>query len=161
MIAPGRADEVRLRPMRWRDVEPATALERELFAVDAWTPELFWSELAGVPTTRWYTVASVGERLVGYAGLMVIGREADVQTVAVARRMQGEGLGRALLEALVSEAGRRGCANVMLEVASDNAAARTLYDHLGFTEVRRRRDYYAPGTDAVVMRRRIRDGSRA
>ncbi|NYI05953.1 ribosomal protein S18-alanine N-acetyltransferase [Allostreptomyces psammosilenae] len=50
----------RLRPMRWWDLESVLALERRLFPEDAWSPGMFWSELADTrhpAATRHYTVA--------------------------------------------------------------------------------------------------------
>jgi ribosomal-protein-alanine N-acetyltransferase len=152
-----RTDEtaVRLRPMRWWDVADAAAMEPELFPAAPWTAAGFWSELAGVPATRYYVVAEDGSGLVGYAGLLVVGPEADVQTVAVRADRQGAGLGRVLVDDLLAEAGRRGCSRVLLEVREDNAAARHLYEVLGFDQVAVRPDYYGSGQDAVVMRLRL------
>jgi len=147
--------QVRLRPMRWWDVADAAAMEPELFPTAPWTAAGFWSELAGVPGTRYYVVAEDASGLVGYGGLMVVGPEADVQTVAVRSDRQGAGLGRVLVHDLLAEAVRRGCARMMLEVREDNAAARHLYEELGFEQVAVRRDYYGPGQDAVVMRLRL------
>ena len=148
-------DPLTLRAMRWTDLEAVLVLEHRLFAVDAWTAEQFWSELAGVPDTRTYLVAERDGVLVGYAGLMVSGRDADVQTVAVDDTARRTGIGQRLVQALAREARERGCVVMMLEVAVDNEAARRLYDSLGFTEVGRRRSYYAPGVDALVLRRRL------
>ncbi|WP_092862747.1 ribosomal protein S18-alanine N-acetyltransferase [Quadrisphaera sp. DSM 44207] len=161
--------------MRWWDVQPVVALERELFGATAWTPELFWSELAA--PDRWYAVleadaeagveagVEVGVEVgadaavVGYAGLAAPagGGEADVQTLAVAPAGQGRGLGRALLEALVERARERGAASVLLEVRADNEPARRLYAAAGFEHLAVRRRYYQPGdVDALVLRRRLR-----
>jgi [ribosomal protein S18]-alanine N-acetyltransferase len=150
-----------LRRMRWWDVAVAARLEAALFPADPWTEAGFWSELAGVPATRYYVVAEeagsdgAGPELVGYAGLMAVGPEADVQTVAVRADRQGAGVGQALVDALLVEARRRGCGQVLLEVREDNAAGRALYARLGFEQVGVRRGYYGPGTDALVLRLRL------
>jgi ribosomal-protein-alanine N-acetyltransferase len=144
-----------LRPMRWWDIAEAADLERALFTADPWTQAGFWSELAGVPDTRYYIVAEDGGQLVGYAGLLAVSGAADVQTVAVRADRQGTGLGRQLVDDLLAEARNRGCTQVMLEVREDNAAARRLYATAGFSEVGVRRGYYGPGADAVVMRLRL------
>jgi ribosomal-protein-alanine N-acetyltransferase len=146
-----------LRPMRWWDVEPVHVLESALFPDDPWSPAGFWSELAGVPGTRYYVVAETagGAAIVGYAGLLAVGPEADVQTVGVAAAAQGTGLGRRLVEDLLREAGERRCRTVMLEVREDNATARALYARLGFEPVGVRRGYYGPGHDALVLRLRL------
>jgi [ribosomal protein S18]-alanine N-acetyltransferase len=144
--------------MRWWDVPEALAIERALFA-DPWTEGTFWSELAGVPETRHYIVAESGDRVVGYAGLFATRHEADVQTLAVAAPRQGEGLGARLLTALLDEAARRDVGEVLLEVRADNDTAARLYERFGFERIGVRRGYYQPGRiDAVVMRRRSREG---
>jgi ribosomal-protein-alanine N-acetyltransferase len=150
-----------IRPMRWWDVETVLPTERDLFGPTAWTAETFWSELAA--PGRWYVVAAdttdveaagAGAPL-GYAGLMVFGADADVQTIAVSRVAQGRGVGSALLDALVAEAARRGATTLLLEVRADNAPAIALYTSRGFERIAVRRRYYQPGdVDAHVMRLR-------
>ncbi|MDQ1294097.1 MAG: [ribosomal protein S18]-alanine N-acetyltransferase [Actinomycetota bacterium] len=163
---------ISLVPLRWWHVEQVLPLERELFGPSAWTAETFWSELAH-PENRQYLVAvepspgasadsedgtgpgDGGTRIVGYAGVMVNASQADVQTIAVAPRAAGRGLGGRLLDALVGAAVRRGATCLMLEVRSDNAPALRLYTGRGFERIAIRRGYYQPeGADAWVMRRR-------
>jgi ribosomal-protein-alanine N-acetyltransferase len=144
-----------LRPMRWWDIDAAAAIEQELFP-DAWTVETFWAELAGVPETRHYLVAEDGGTVVGYAGIFATRHQADVQTVAVAPGRQGSGLGGLLLQALVDEARRRGCSEVLLEVRVDNGPALGLYERFGFERISVRRGYYQPGgVDGLVLRLRL------
>jgi ribosomal-protein-alanine N-acetyltransferase len=145
-----------LRRFRWWDVEAAHALETQLFP-DSWSVETFWSELAHVPETRHYLVAEDRGALVGYAGLAVVGHQADVQTIAVAPDAQGQGLGRLLLDALLVEGRRREATEVLLEVRADNEAAHALYQRAGFQRIGLRRGYYQPGgIDALVLRLKLR-----
>ncbi|WP_088289689.1 ribosomal protein S18-alanine N-acetyltransferase [Kineosporia sp. A_224] len=148
-------EDVRLRPMRWWDVAAVHALEQTLFGATAWTAEAFWSELAH-PDTRTYLVAEgpAGD-LLGYAGVMTVSADADVQTIAVAPAAQGRGLGGTLLEALVERARAAGATSLLLEVRADNAPAIALYERHGFDRIAVRRRYYQPGDiDAWVMRLR-------
>ena len=151
----GTPDDVVLRPMRWWDTAAVHDLERDLFPRDPWSAQALWSELAGVPETRWYLVAVRDGDVVGYAGVLLSPPEADVQTLAVAAAAQHSGLGGRLLAALVAEARRRGCRSMMLEVGADNEAALQLYRRSGFQAVARRSRYYPDGTDALVMRLRL------
>lgn len=154
---PGDGAQPVLRRMRWWDISAIADIERRLFRHDPWSVETFWSELAGVPDQRWYLVAeSAAGELVGYAGLLTVRDEGGIQTVAVREDHQGTGLGRRLLHALLDEAGRRGCRTVILEVRADNKPAQALYETAGFEVIGRRRDYYGPRVDALVMRRRGR-----
>ena len=149
------ARQVRLRGMRRTDMPRILALEEELFPEEAWTPEMFAAELAQPASRRLYLVAEEGNTLIGYAGMMFTGGpQADVVNLAVAPSRWSRGTGTALLTALVDEAARRGCTEVLLEVREDNPRARRLYLREGFTEIGIRREYYQPsGVDAVVMRK--------
>jgi ribosomal-protein-alanine N-acetyltransferase len=139
-----------------RDLDAVLALELELFGEEAWSRSMLESELAQQPASRHYLVAERDGVLVGYAGLLAAGDQADVVTIAVTTRQQGHGTGAALLAALLAEAGRRGCAEVFLEVRVDNLRAQGLYRSRGFAEIGIRRGYYQPsGADALVMRLRL------
>ncbi|MFI8190733.1 ribosomal protein S18-alanine N-acetyltransferase [Streptomyces sp. NPDC085946] len=156
-----------LREMRWWDIDPVLALERELFPEDAWSRGMFWSELAharGPGATRRYVVAELpqdgGGRIVGYAGLASSGEQADVQTIAVAHDHWGTGLGGRLLTELLRAATAFECAEVMLECRVDNVRAQKLYERFGFEPVGVRRGYYQPGNvDALVMRLTVPENS--
>jgi ribosomal-protein-alanine N-acetyltransferase len=144
---------VSLEPFRWWQVEPVLELERELFGADAWSAEMFWSELAQLDTHH-YLVALAGDRLVGYAGVTAYAGEAYIQTLGVAAAAQRRGVGTALLTALLTRAEACGARTVGLEVRTDNAAALRLYARHGFAVVGTRRGYYQPsGGDAHVMLR--------
>jgi putative acetyltransferase len=58
----------------------------------------------------------------------------EVKTMHVAASARGRGVGRALLDALLQEARRRGCTRVSLETGTGDAflAARSLYEAAGF-----------------------------
>jgi ribosomal-protein-alanine N-acetyltransferase len=103
--------------------------------------------------SRYYLVAEDDGEVSGYGGLMAAGWQGDVLTLAVAPGHWGQGIGSALLRALLAEAARRGCTEVFLEVRSDNDRAQRLYLRHGFRPAGIRRGYYQPsGADALVMR---------
>jgi [ribosomal protein S18]-alanine N-acetyltransferase len=154
----------RLRPMVAADLKGVLALEHELFPDDPWTAEMFAEEVIQPPSSRLYLIAEPAGAdsqpvMAGYAGLMFVpgGVQADVLTIAVARRYWGQGIGSALLGALLEAARDRGCAEVFLEVREDNPRARGLYQRRGFEEIGVRHGYYQPsGVDAVVMRKDLK-----
>ncbi|WP_225825178.1 ribosomal protein S18-alanine N-acetyltransferase [Streptomyces naphthomycinicus] len=150
--------------MRWWDIDPVLELEKDLFPEDAWSRGMFWSELAharGPEATRRYLVAeSADGRVVGYAGLAASGDLGDIQTIAVARGLQGTGLGARLLTELLRAATAFECHEVMLECRVDNIRAQKLYERFGFAPIGFRRGYYQPGNvDALVMRLTTESGS--
>ncbi len=96
----------------------------------------------------------------GDTSAFVIGRvtldEAEVLTVATHPDARRLGLARGCLTSFHAQARRAGALQVFLEVASDNPAARALYDSLGYQQVGERNGYYdRPGgkkADALVLR---------
>jgi ribosomal-protein-alanine N-acetyltransferase len=150
-----------LRPIRWWDIERLVPMELDLFGVDAWSAETWWGELAGIPEARWYRAAvaptSTGDEILGYVGLATIDGTGDVQTVAVRRDRQGTGLGAVLLDALLTEAQNRACAEVILEVRADNVPAIALYAKRGFDQIAERPRYYQDGVAALILRRPLVD----
>jgi ribosomal-protein-alanine N-acetyltransferase len=141
-----------LIPLRWWHIEQVMLLEEELFGAEAWSREMYWSELAH--PDAYYVLAAAHDDAapIGYAGLAVSGTEAFIQTIGVATGAQRRGLGRHMMDALLGEATRRGADVCWLEVRTDNAPAQQLYRRLGFVDRGIRRGYYQPsGADALVM----------
>lgn len=156
------ADRVVFAPATAEHLDAIMALETASFMRDAWSREMMHDEVASVHNE--YSVALLDERLVGYAGLRAPerGREADVQTIAVAEDARGRGIGRALMERMLGQARARGMREVFLEVRADNPVAQGLYRSLGFAELGVRPGYYQPeGIDAIVMRLALDGGPAA
>lgn len=82
----------------------------------------------------------------------VAGGEAELLTLAVDPSARCTGQGRELVGRFLATSAAQGAEAAFLEVASDNDAALALYRATGWTPAGRRRNYYAPGIDALVMR---------
>jgi ribosomal-protein-alanine N-acetyltransferase len=142
-----------VRPVHWTDIEALAALERDVFTDDAWSAATWWSELAARPRRSYVVHEGPDGTIDGYAGVDLGGEVADVMTMAVAPQARGAGLGRRLLDELVSRAEADAAAYLMLEVRADNTPAQKLYTARGFEVLTVRRRYYQPGdVDAHVMR---------
>lgn len=145
--------ELKLRSMTTADLDSVLGLELALFGEESWSRQMLVGELGQQPASRFYLVAEHDGTIVGYAGLLAAGGQADVLTIAVEAARWGQGVGSELLRQLLAEAQRRGCTEAFLEVRADNARAQRLYHWWGFTEVGIRHGYYQPsGMDAIVMR---------
>jgi ribosomal-protein-alanine N-acetyltransferase len=143
---------VALIPLRWWHIPAVLEMEQELFGDEAWTAELFWSELANRHAYYLLACHPEGEEPLGYGGLAVTGADGYIQTIGVHRTAQRQGIGRLLMHAFLEEAAARGATTCWLEVRADNAPAQRLYESLGFTNRGVRRGYYQPsGMDAIVM----------
>jgi [ribosomal protein S18]-alanine N-acetyltransferase len=147
--------DVEIGPLRLADLRRCAELERRLFPCDdPWRAEAFAAEL---DLGHHYLAARLDGRLVGYAGLALLGRppylEAEVHTIGVDPDHRRRGIGRRLLRELLAHADAHH-AMTYLEVRTDNEAAIALYRSEGFEVVGTRRRYYQPsGADAYTMRR--------
>jgi [ribosomal protein S18]-alanine N-acetyltransferase len=107
---------------------------------------------AGIP----FLVAERDGAVGGYGIAHSAADEGEILNLGVAVAERRRGLGRALAERLLVDLGARGVRSVFLEVRESNAAARGLYESLGFKEVGKRSRYYRrPVEDAVVLRAAI------
>lgn len=92
---------------------------------------------------------------VGFALTLALGDEAEIVSLGVLPDHRRCGIGSAILDAVCREARLRGADRVVLEMASDNEAARALYVRRGFTVVGCRRNYYRRAervVDALILR---------
>ena len=137
------------------DLTAVLAIESDLFPVDAWTKELFLGELAEVSNSRDVAVAVIDSEIVGYASFRYVGKQGDVNTVAVSSEHQGKGIGTALMDWLESQASLRNVREIFLEVRSDNEAALKMYGSRGYERIDVRRNYYGNTIDANIMRKRV------
>ena len=139
-----------LRPMRESDLAEVHALEIRAYEFP-WTLGIFRDCLrADYPA--W--VLQVDGRLAGYCLMSIAAGEAHVLNVCTAPELQGRGLGRQLVHALLRIARARRVDRVFLEVRPSNVAAIRLYDAEGFNEIGRRPRYYPARNgreDALVM----------
>ena len=144
-----------LTVMQAVDVPEVKALEDVLFPVDAWTHEMFHNELAEVGISREVMVARLAGKIVGYVSLRFVGDEGDVVTIAVNPAVQKQGVGTLMMDWLETSAKVRRVKNLFLEVRSDNIPAVAMYLARDFERIDLRRNYYATGVDAYVMRKRL------
>jgi [ribosomal protein S18]-alanine N-acetyltransferase len=143
---------VTIRRMRATDIDALMPYEKEMFGTEAWSRTSYRSELAD-GRHRYYVIAEdTGQNLLGWSGVMIIGRTAEILTVGVVPAARRAGIARRLIAMLLAEARRRRATEVFLEVRVDNVAARELYRTEGFAEIGLRRGYYDGGrVDAVTM----------
>ena len=150
-------EDLRLRLATAADLDAIWAIESGLFGADAWSRVLMRDELTGEHRV-YLALVDEADRVLGYGGLFSLGAEGDIQTIAVAREVQGRGCGRLLMEALLAAARERAVREVFLEVRADNPVAQGLYASLGFSEIAVRPRYYQPDdVDAIVMRCELRN----
>jgi len=137
------------------DIPVLATYEKELFPYSPWSTAQFKEEFAGIPKTRFMSVAEDGNTIVGYCGVFVPapGIEADILTVAVLPDYRRQGIAKEFMRQIEAYAIEREASAMMLEVEVSNESAIKLYESLGYMKISVRMDYYGPGKDAHVMRK--------
>lgn len=146
-----KPSEVTIVPMERTHVAAVAALEGETFSAP-WSQSSIEGELRN-PLSLWL-VALDGAQVVGYVGSQTVLGEADMMNLAVAPSHRRQGIGMALVNALVSALQAREATSLTLEVRASNEAAIGLYQQAGFAQVGRRPRYYTkPTEDALILRK--------
>lgn len=99
-----------------------------------------------------YVVIERDGIVVGAAGYSFNGFEGYINNVVIDSKYRGQGLGKALMEGLLSLGREKGVNEFTLEVRVGNIPANRLYESLGFVNEGVRRNFYEkPVEDANVM----------
>lgn len=141
MNSPASADRrvLWIRRADLGDLERIVAIERDSFPTP-WSPWSLRQEITGANAL--YLVAELEGDVVGYGGMWTAADEAHVGTLAVAREVRRQGIGEALMLALLDQCVALRIARVVLEHRVSNRAAAGLYKKLGFRQTRVRARYY-------------------
>lgn len=142
---------MKIREMEVTDMEQVMAIEQALFSVP-WSETGLFSFL--LRQDALFLVAEEKESILGFGGILMALDEGDILKIGVMPKMQGQGIGRKLLDALIRKAGEKGVSSIYLEVRASNQAAVHLYRSFGFQQTGIRKDYYEyPREDGITMRR--------
>lgn len=141
--------KVTIRNCQDMDIEQVAWIEQNTFS-EPWTKEGFLETLAQPHPI--FMVAEEDNVICGYGILYCNSDEGEIPTIAVASDKRGCGIGKLLLDAMLTEADTKGVKHVYLEVRKGNLAAQRLYEHCGFSCVGMRKNFYQkPVEDALVM----------
>lgn len=140
---------VTYRRMTLADAETVHAIEVETFP-EPWSLQSFQEEMTRSACAR-YIVAEEDGAVLGYAGAWLILDEGHITNVAVTKSRRGEGIGEALMRALMQYAANMGVQYMTLEVRKTNLIAQALYRKLHFIQLGVRKRYYEDnGEDALL-----------
>lgn len=137
--------------MKPEHVHQVAELEKLCFS-DPWSEKSVASEL-GNDLSCWL-VALEGGTVAGYVGSQTVMGETDMMNIAVHPDYRRQGIGEALVYALMDRLKARGSRCLTLEVRASNGPAKRLYEKLGFALVGKRpRYYFHPREDALILRK--------
>jgi ribosomal-protein-alanine N-acetyltransferase len=135
------------------DLPAIAALERRTNAAAHWSEQQYQSILDGADPIRVILVGDRQGELNSFLVARVLGAEWELENIAVSAALQRQGVGTALLQAMMTEARSAAASSVLLEVRESNLPARRLYAKVGFAEEGRRKAYYRdPVEDAILYR---------
>ncbi len=152
---PDTADTPRIRAARSEELDDLLRLEQDSFAGDKLSRRQYRHHLRS-STAR--VLVAVGDRGLLASALMLFRRNASVArlySIAVAAPARGQGVGMRLLDACETEARRRRCTRLRLEVRIDNLDAQRLYDRCGYRRIGQRPAYYQDGADAWLYEKAL------
>ncbi|MEF9959855.1 MAG: ribosomal protein S18-alanine N-acetyltransferase [Niameybacter sp.] len=131
------------------DVQSIYEIEVDSFSVP-WSLESIAKELES--SVAYYLIAEEEGQVLGYAGLWNVVGEGQITNIAVRPSGRRKGIGKQLIEGLMSYGQDRALEVLILEVRASNEPAINLYTGAGFTEVGKRKNYYTkPTEDALLM----------
>jgi ribosomal-protein-alanine N-acetyltransferase len=142
--------QYQFRPMTEADLDAIMEIEPHIYS-HPWSRGNFSDSLVS-GYSAW--VLLNGAKIIGYALMMMVLDEAHLLNLSVAKDYQKQGLGRQLLEHMITIAKKHDAANMFLEVRPSNISAIALYENIGFNEMAVRRGYYPAHNgreDAVLM----------
>lgn len=147
-------DRITLRTMNYADLRHIMQIEERAYS-HPWTIGIF-RDCIRVGYNCW--VGIIKGRIVGYGVIMLAAGEAHILNLCVDPEHQSKGLGRRILQHLVTRCAQTDIDMVILEVRRSNDNARALYHSEGFHEIGVRKDYYphAEGReDAIIFARYV------
>lgn len=150
---PGRAGNLRWSAMQPSDVDQVMQIEVCAY-LHPWSRGNFLESLESGYAA--HVVRDAANCLAGYFVAMEVVDELHLLNITVRQDLQGQGIGRLLLDKIVALAADKGAVSILLEVRPSNGRALAVYERYGFLPIGRRKGYYpAAGLereDAIVMR---------
>ena len=101
---------------------------------------------------RLVLVAEESGELLGFLVASTATVEWELENIAVSKSAQRQGIGCALLKALIDRAKEASASEIRQEIRASNSAAQRLGQSVGFVEQGRRKGYYqGPDEDALLF----------
>ena len=97
------------------------------------------------------------KQVVGYVLFRNLGGEAELLSLAVKKTHKKQGLGKKLIQKMITNLKKGGCQAIFLEVGEKNQTARALYRSFGAKQVGSRKAYYTSpnGTKEDALLKKI------
>ena len=145
--------KVRIVPMTADHLDDIARLEQICFS-RPWSRRMLAEELENQCAAFLVALEPGTDKVIGYAGLLVMADEGYITNVAVFPEYRRRGVAEQIIQVFCDFAQGNHLAFLTLEVRPSNAPAISLYNSFGFEEVGRRKNYYdLPREDALILTR--------
>lgn len=132
------------------DLDAIMHIERSSHMAAHWTEAEYARAIA--QSDHLVLVSEESEQISGFLVASTAALEWELENVAVSLSSRRRGVGRSLLQALISRAREAGATEIRQEIRASNVAAQRLGQSVGFMERGRRKDYYRnPDEDALLF----------
>jgi ribosomal-protein-alanine acetyltransferase len=140
------------------DIHRVLEIAGSLTEAPRWTRENYTSALdpAALPARIALVADAPRDGVLGFLVTFMVPPQAELESVAVSKQAQRQGIGACLFAELLRILKERQITEVMLEVRESNHPAQAFYRSLGFDPTGRRTSYYSePKEDAILLRRSV------
>jgi ribosomal protein S18 acetylase RimI-like enzyme len=139
------------------DMPGMMKVEEDCFGLERFSPQVV---RAFIERDNAFIIVGVEEGEIVGSAMAIYSEEAGegkIASIAVVRRLRGEGIGARLLEECENVFRAHGLTRFSLEVETNNEPAIALYDTRGYQAKGLINDFYAPGRHAYCMEKRLGD----
>jgi [ribosomal protein S18]-alanine N-acetyltransferase len=143
-----------IRPATPADIPLMRALELQADTAAHWAEREYGALFAlDAPRRIALVAAEASNHICGFLIARCGLDEWEIENVVVDAGRRRSGIGTALVDELLRQAGHGRVPAILLEVRESNHPARRLYEKIGFSEVGRRPQYYTnPVEDALLLK---------
>ncbi len=166
------AHGITYKPLDAAHAADVAAMETQVMGTDAWNANQVADELPRADRTWWAAYAngeepggegadgaesaegaavSAGQKLVGYAGGMIVDGQVQILKIGTDPAWRRRGIARQLIGRVAADARDLGASAASLEVRVSNTGAQAFYETLGMRSIGVRPRYYSDREDAVIM----------
>jgi len=140
-----------IRLALFTDLDQVCEIEAE--SIKSWTYNQFAEELDR--SFSCFIVAEKSGIITGYAIAWFIAGELQINSIAVKKDFRRHGIGRKLLDFLISRYSSEILSILYIEVRKKNTEALNFYKSYGLTETGLRKNYYG-NDDAILMEKKFK-----
>lgn len=138
-----------IKKMGVDDVDEVVEIENQSFS-DPWKKEFFLNEISNA--LAYPLVAKLNQNVVGYSCLWIFLDELQIANIAVTPLFRKKGIGKKIMEKIISYAELNFLKRITLDVRESNKEAINLYNKFGFKTIGKRKNYYRfPVEDSLIL----------